>query len=369
MKLTISLALCVGLVSFTEGYNIQHADSLNCRTGPNTNSQVVHSYKPTDDVSLVCQTSGETVQGNTIWDKTVDGCYVSDYYIHTGSNGYVAKKCDDTTAEPASTDDAEPSNDGGSSSNADSGSGDNSGSSDNSGDGPSSNDGSSDTASPSNSKCRVRYTTTADDSQVAPTDTDVNTPTDTYVNTPTDTGNNTPTDTDANTPTDTDNTTDAEADSTSSPAAEESSSSNGDDNNDGGSGSKIPGPVKDDYPYPDECGEVDPWLYYKCECTSFVAWRINSRLGVKFANHYKGPNWGNANTWDGAARETKVPINKKPVPGCIAQTDAGSKGHVAWVTKVSSTTVTIEEYNYVNAHKYSTRTVPRSTFKYIHIKV
>ncbi|KAJ2900314.1 hypothetical protein IWW38_000573 [Coemansia aciculifera] len=131
----------------------------------------------------------------------------------------------------------------------------------------------------------------------------------------------------------------------------------------------IPGPIKDDYPYPGQCDGIDSWHYYKCQCTSFVAWRINSRLGVKFDNYYKGPNWGNGNTWDEAARKTGVTINGTPVPGCVAQTNAGSYGHVAWVAKVSGDSVTVEEYNYVHAKKYSTRTVPKSSFNYIHIKV
>ncbi|KAJ2908049.1 hypothetical protein GGI21_003274, partial [Coemansia aciculifera] len=70
------------------------------------------------------------------------------------------------------------------------------------------------------------------------------------------------------------------------------------------SSANIPGPIKDDYPYPGQCDGIDSWHYYKCQCTSFVAWRINSRLGVKFDNYYKGPNWGNGNTWDEAARKT-----------------------------------------------------------------
>ncbi|KAJ1825419.1 hypothetical protein LPJ70_008023, partial [Coemansia sp. RSA 2708] len=90
---------------------------------------------------------------------------------------------------------------------------------------------------------------------------------------------------------------------------------------------------------------------------------------VKFHNHYKGPNWGNANTWDNAARSTGVPVNSKPVPGCVAQTNAGSYGHVAWVAKVSGNSVTIEEYNYGRREAYSTRTVPKSSFNYIHVKV
>ncbi|KAJ1718412.1 hypothetical protein LPJ53_006534, partial [Coemansia erecta] len=197
--------------------------------------KVVRTYKASDNISLTCQTSGESVKGNSLWDKTTNGCYVSDYYLKTGSNGYVAGKCSTSGGSSPST-------------------------------------------------------------------------------------------------------------------------------------GKIPGPMKDDYPYKGSCSGIDKWNYYKCQCTSFVAWRINSRLGVKYTNMYKGVNWGNAKTWDEAARKTGVPVNSKPVAGCIAQTNVGVYGHVAWVTKVSGNSVTIEEYNHGGTEKYSTRTVPKSTFNYIHIK-
>jgi len=99
-----------------------------------------------------------------------------------------------------------------------------------------------------------------------------------------------------------------------------------------------------------------------------VAWRINERLGVKFHNQYKGVNWGNANSWNDAAKRTGVTVNKTPKPGCVAQTDSGSYGHVAWVTAVGDKTVTIEEYNYGGRERYGTRTVPKNNFNYIHIK-
>ncbi|KAJ1667124.1 hypothetical protein IW140_001623 [Coemansia sp. RSA 1813] len=238
MKLYSLVALCiVGLASVTEGYNIYKATTVNCRSTPSTSGKVVRTYTAKDNISLSCQTSGTNIKGNTLWDKTTAGCYVSDYYLKTGSTGYVTQKC--------------------------------------------------------------------------------------------------------------------------------SGGSTGGGNNGGG---KVPGPIKDDYPYPGQCGGVDPWRYFKCQCTSFVAWRINSRLGIKFHNHYKGPNWGNANTWDEAARKTGVPVNSKPVAGCVAQSNAGSAGHVAWVAKVSGSQVTIEEYNWTK-NKYGTRTVPASTFNYIHLKV
>jgi hypothetical protein len=46
-----------------------------------------------------------------------------------------------------------------------------------------------------------------------------------------------------------------------------------------------------DYPYKNSCNtahDVDPWGFFKCECTSFVAWRINDVKNIKFTNWYKG---------------------------------------------------------------------------------
>ncbi|KAJ1955415.1 hypothetical protein GGI12_005564 [Dipsacomyces acuminosporus] len=125
----------------------------------------------------------------------------------------------------------------------------------------------------------------------------------------------------------------------------------------------------DDYPYKRQCGQVDPWNYYKCQGTSFVAFRINKKLGIKFHNHYKGVFWTNANTWDDAARKTHVTINSTPKVNAVAQTDKGSVGQVAWVTKVSGDKVTVEEYNGSVRQKYSTKTVSKSYYKnYIHFK-
>lgn len=123
----------------------------------------------------------------------------------------------------------------------------------------------------------------------------------------------------------------------------------------------------DNYPYKGGCGGVDPWNYYKCQCTSFVAFRVNRVLGINFHNRYKGAHWGNANLWDDAARSTGTTINSTPKARCIAQTNAGSFGHVAWVTGVSGSSVTIEEYNWAKSEGYGTRTVAKSTFSYIHL--
>lgn len=68
-------------------------ETVNCRSGPGTSYGIKKSYTKGKKVTISCQTSGSSVNGNNIWDKTQDGCYVSDYYVKTGTNGYVAKKC------------------------------------------------------------------------------------------------------------------------------------------------------------------------------------------------------------------------------------------------------------------------------------
>ncbi|AEO71812.1 glycoside hydrolase family 24 protein [Thermothielavioides terrestris NRRL 8126] len=91
-----ALAALASAVASANAYAIT-GDTVNCRSGPGTNYAVKKTYAKGHDVTLSCQTSGTTVNGNSIWDKTSDGCYVSDYYVKTGSNSYVTKKCSDTT--------------------------------------------------------------------------------------------------------------------------------------------------------------------------------------------------------------------------------------------------------------------------------
>ncbi|KAK3376209.1 CHAP domain-containing protein [Lasiosphaeria ovina] len=231
MKFLIIASLLQAVAFTTTAAYPITGDGVNCRSGPGTSYAVKKSYAKGTDVTVTCQTAGESINGNAIWDKTSDGCYVTDYYVKTGSDGYVTTKC----------------------------------------------------------------------------------------------------------------------------------SSSG--------SSTIPGPVTNDYPYKSSCGGVDPWRYYKCQCTSFVAFRINKRLGADFTNTYKGHAWGNADSWDDAARASGVTVNSTPKPGSIAQTNAGSAGHVAWVAAVGDDTVTVEEYNWATAEGYGKRTVSKGTFSYIHIKV
>ncbi|KFY91570.1 hypothetical protein V500_04593 [Pseudogymnoascus sp. VKM F-4518 (FW-2643)] len=85
--LALSVALVAPLVS---AYPIS-GTSVNCRSGPATSYKVIKTYKKGQDVKITCQTVGETVSGDNLWDKTSDGCYVADYYVKTGTTGRVVK--------------------------------------------------------------------------------------------------------------------------------------------------------------------------------------------------------------------------------------------------------------------------------------
>ncbi|WP_084338037.1 CHAP domain-containing protein [Actinomadura oligospora] len=92
-------------------------------------------------------------------------------------------------------------------------------------------------------------------------------------------------------------------------------------------------------------------------CTAFAAYRIASRLGVpSFNNFWGGTTWGNAGTWDDAARRVGVTVNTTPSVGAIAVNDVHKVGHVAYVNRVySDGSFDVEEYNWNNPLAYGTR--------------
>ena len=135
----------------------------------------------------------------------------------------------------------------------------------------------------------------------------------------------------------------------------------------------------DDYPQKYKDGAldaiIDEWRYYNRECTSFVAWRLNSRNGVDFYNYYGGVNFGDAGTWGSAARSIGITVDMNPAPGSVFWQQSGKYGHVAWVNTVNDDgTVTIEEYNWLIDNSYydgayhSRNVAVSSASGYIHIK-
>ncbi|MDI3388880.1 SH3 domain-containing protein [Streptomyces sp. B-S-A8] len=70
---------------------------VNVRSGPGTSYAKVGRLDAGSRVTLQCQTPGQTITGplgtTRIWSRIGTGRYVSDAYIRTGSDGYVAPRC------------------------------------------------------------------------------------------------------------------------------------------------------------------------------------------------------------------------------------------------------------------------------------
>jgi surface antigen len=124
-----------------------------------------------------------------------------------------------------------------------------------------------------------------------------------------------------------------------------------------------------DYPYRSSgIDQVDRWNFYTRECTSFAAWRLNSRNNIAFTNSWRGIHWGDASNWINAAGSAGLTVNRNPAVGAVAVPDG--HGHVAWVNRLRSDgTISLEEYNWSPAYAYNHRIVSPGTFRYIHFPI
>ncbi|AGL16037.1 N-acetylmuramoyl-L-alanine amidase sle1 [Actinoplanes sp. N902-109] len=107
--------------------------------------------------------------------------------------------------------------------------------------------------------------------------------------------------------------------------------------------------------------QFDDWGYYNRECTSWAAWRLHTR---GFEMPYAV---GNADGWDDWARTAGYTVDSNPTVGAVAQHDSQGGGHVAMVTAVNGSTVTISEYNGDYNGNYGERDVAASDFVYLHL--
>ncbi|MET8801089.1 SH3 domain-containing protein [Streptomyces sp. NPDC004546] len=78
-------------------YAVAPGVRLNVRSGPGTNYGIVRVLPEGVKVPIYCQTPGTTVTGpygtSNIWDNIDSGEFVSDAYVQTGSDGYIAPRC------------------------------------------------------------------------------------------------------------------------------------------------------------------------------------------------------------------------------------------------------------------------------------
>jgi surface antigen len=112
------------------------------------------------------------------------------------------------------------------------------------------------------------------------------------------------------------------------------------------------------YPYrnPPACTDggrcvADQWLFYRGQCTSWVAYQLNARDRVAFSNSFGGRGrWGNAVHWRAQARKVGITVNGTPSAGAVAwyaSTRPAPDGHVAFVARVRSpSSIVMSEMNY-----------------------
>ncbi|MEY7977633.1 SH3 domain-containing protein [Streptomyces pilosus] len=78
-------------------YPVAPGYRVNVRSGPGTGYAIVRVLSEGAWVRITCQTTGTRVTGpygtSSIWDNIGSGQYVSDAYVRTGSDGYVAPRC------------------------------------------------------------------------------------------------------------------------------------------------------------------------------------------------------------------------------------------------------------------------------------
>ncbi|MGW2087737.1 SH3 domain-containing protein [Streptomyces sp. NPDC001880] len=79
-------------------YPIAPGYRVNVRTGPGTQYGIVRTLPYGMRVPVYCQKPGERVTGpygtSNLWDNIANGQFVSDAYVRTGSDGYIAPRCD-----------------------------------------------------------------------------------------------------------------------------------------------------------------------------------------------------------------------------------------------------------------------------------
>ncbi|MCX4963944.1 SH3 domain-containing protein [Streptomyces sp. NBC_00654] len=79
-------------------YPIAPGYRVNVRVGPGTNYRIVRTLPYGMKVPIYCQKPGERVTGpygtSNLWDNIANGQFVADAYVHTGTDGYVAPRCD-----------------------------------------------------------------------------------------------------------------------------------------------------------------------------------------------------------------------------------------------------------------------------------
>ncbi|WP_159771230.1 SH3 domain-containing protein [Streptomyces sp. HM190] len=94
---TATAATAATVAAAVRYYSVAPGVRLNVRSGPSTSYGIVRVLPEGARVPIFCQTPGQTISGpygtTNIWDNIGDGDYISDAYVYTGADGYVAGRC------------------------------------------------------------------------------------------------------------------------------------------------------------------------------------------------------------------------------------------------------------------------------------
>ncbi|WP_199862609.1 SH3 domain-containing protein [Streptomyces sp. Root431] len=94
---TASADVLATTASAVKRYALAPGYRVNVRSGPSTQYSIVRSLAAGSTVPIYCQKPGEWINGpygtTNLWDNIAPGEYISDSYVQTGSDGYVAPRC------------------------------------------------------------------------------------------------------------------------------------------------------------------------------------------------------------------------------------------------------------------------------------
>ncbi|MFD7439629.1 SH3 domain-containing protein [Streptomyces sp. NPDC059861] len=94
---TLSATATATAAPRVRAYPVAPGVRLNVRSGPGTDYRIVRVLPEGTTVPIYCQRPGDSVTGpygtSNLWDCIANSQYVSDAYVKTGSDGYVAPRC------------------------------------------------------------------------------------------------------------------------------------------------------------------------------------------------------------------------------------------------------------------------------------
>ncbi|TXS31648.1 peptidase [Streptomyces sp. adm13(2018)] len=94
---TLTTTTTAAVTAAATRYPVAPGHRVNVRSGPSTQYPIVRTLPLNATVSISCQKYGEWISGpygtTKIWDSIAPGEYVSDAYVRTGSDGFVAPRC------------------------------------------------------------------------------------------------------------------------------------------------------------------------------------------------------------------------------------------------------------------------------------